>query len=330
MSVATEVSNHWPDHVECADYGPALYVDGEGIVCGCGAVLGYPEVEYPEISGAGVPYPDNRAGYRPGDQDPDMLDDLQAQTEQANGRAAEFDGPVGDGAQGPVGVNDAGGVGQEYGPFSEAQDYDTPPWDTSDESDGTVEAPRTPGSDVPDGMTEQAHLAAQAEGDRHARETSLAPPVSRSLPEPDSATTAEDPINARVAAIDPTVIYTPVDVERVLVDIERRLETGQLYQRVWERRLYEVSIAHELAWAQAIRASNASAADMRKADATIACIDSLAAKLEADIMTRAVRETMHNLRSMLSGFQSIARSVGASMTASGMDTNRELARYRSR
>lgn len=324
MSVATEVADHWPDHVECADYGPALYVDGEGIVCGCGAVLGYPEAEYPEISGAGVPYLDNRPGYRPGDQDPDMLDDLQAQTEQANERAAEFDGPIGDGAQGPAYFSpvaaQAGGSG-----FS-----DTPPWDTSDSSDGTVEAPRTPGSDVPDGMTEQAYLAAQAEGDRHARETGLVPPANRSLPEPDSATTAEDPINARVAAIDPTVIYTPVDVERVLVDIERRLETGQLYQRVWERRLYEVSIAHELAWAQAIRASNASAADMRKADATIACIDSLAAKLEADIMTRAVRETMHNLRSMLSGFQSIARSVGASMTASGMDTNRELARYRSR
>jgi hypothetical protein len=316
MSVATEVSENWPDHIDCADYGPAQYVDGEGIVCGCGAVLGYPESDvhaaapqYPEVSGAGVPYVDNRTGHRPGDADPDMLDDLQSQTDP---------------------VNDAGGVGREYGPFSEAQDYDTPPWDTTDQTDGTVEAPRTPGSDVPDGMTEQAYLAAQAEGDRHARETGLVPPAGKSLPEPDSATTAEDPINARVAAIDPTVIYTPVDVERVLVDIERRLETGQLYQRVWERRLYEVSIAHELAWAKAIRASNASAADMRKADATIACIDSLAAKLEADIMTRAVRETMHNLRSMLSGFQSIARSVGASMTASGMDTNRELARYRSR
>lgn len=285
MSVATEVAANWPDHIDCADYGPAAYVDGEGIVCGCGSTLGYPESDVHEVSGAGVPYVDNRTGHRSGDADPDMLADLQSQTE----------------------VNDAGGVGQEYGPFSEAQDYGTPPWDTSDESDG--ESPLT---DRQRGLMDAAGLTAPA----------------RSLPEPNSATTAEDPISARIAAIDPTVIYTPVDVERVLVDIERRLEAGQLYQRVWERRLYEVSITHELAWAKAIRASGAGSADMRKADATIECIDSLAAKLEADIMTRAVRETMHNLRSMLSGFQSIARSVGASMTASGMDTNREIARYR--
>lgn len=280
MSVAAEVADHWPDHVDCGDYGPAQYIDGEGIVCGCGAVLGYPEADLTE-------------GYRPGDQDPDMLADLQSQTDAGNENAAEFDGPIGDGPQGPA----------YYSPVAPQNGgsgfNDTPPWNTSDESNGE------PATDD---------------------QRSMVP--TRSLPEPNSASGAEDPINARIAAIDPTVIYTPVDVERVLVDIERRLEAGQLYQRVWERRLYEVSIAHELAWARAITASSAGAADMRKADATIKCIDTLAAKLEADIMTRAVRETMHNLRSMLSGFQSIARSVGASMTASGMDTNREVARYR--
>lgn len=135
--------------------------------------------------------------------------------------------------------------------------------------------------------------------------------------DPNSVVVPADPIEAALSAIDPTKVYTPVDIELQLVDIERRLEQGQLFQRVWEVRQYRTALAFELSWAKAIRSSGASAADMRKADATVECAEELAAKMEAELMVRAVRETMHNLRSMLSGYQSIARSIGASMSVAG-------------
>jgi hypothetical protein len=129
-----------------------------------------------------------------------------------------------------------------------------------------------------------------------------------------SAVIPQDPIMAALDVIDPTRPYTPAEVESQLIDLEARLERGQHFQRVWEERAYRCNMAFTLANAKATLESNESAADRRKADALMACKQQYEDKMLADMMVKAVRETMHNLRSQLSGFQSIARSVGASIS----------------
>lgn len=185
-------------------------------------------------------------------------------------------------------------------------------WDRHVESTG-----HGPTAEQRQAAGEPVDIAALAEGDGYEADRSKA--VARyTSTELDTPVVPADPINAALQAIDPTRPYTPTDVELQLVDIERRLEAGQVFQRVWEERLYQSSIAFEFAWARAIDASSGSSADKRNAEATLACEEKLIDKMLAEHMVKAVRETMHNLRAMLSGFQSIARSVGASMSVAGV------------
>jgi hypothetical protein len=135
--------------------------------------------------------------------------------------------------------------------------------------------------------------------------------------------TPEDPINARLQAIDPTRVYTPTDIEMQMVDIEGRLERGQVFQRVWEDRALKAGLAYELAYARAMATCDESSADRRKAACLLACEAELTAKVLSESMAKSVANTMHNLRSQLSGYQSIARSIGSSMSVAGTDMDRE-------
>jgi hypothetical protein len=258
------VDQFWPDHTGCRDsYGPARQYEDEGVVCGCGVILGWPDE-------TGTVHPD------------------LAET---------------------------------------ANDPAEPPWATDREVDGVV----PPEQDDPDGHLFDPQGArepdvddwpAQAAEDAVAAEQEAAQgqdgQVERwTSTELDTPVQPADPINAALKAIDPTRIYTPVDVEMQLVDLERRLEQGQVFQRVWEERAYQANVAYTLAEARALVEAKGGSAEVRKAEAILACEDEYLAKLTADHMVKAVRETMHNLRSMLSGYQSIARSIGASMSVAG-------------
>jgi hypothetical protein len=183
---------------------------------------------------------------------------------------------------------------------------DPPPWDTSDQEPAASASPVSnvdPAADAIDALV----------------------PAGGAMPS--SAVVPYDPIESALVAIDPTKIYTAMDIEMQLVSIEARLEQGQLFQRVWEMRALSAEIAYELAYAQAITDSQATSADRRKAEAILACQEQLVAKLTAKTMSKAVADTMHNLRSMLSGYQSIARSVGSSMQVGGMDLDNARERY---
>lgn len=131
---------------------------------------------------------------------------------------------------------------------------------------------------------------------------------------PDSAVVPVDPIESALLAMDPTQPYTPADIELQLVSIVARLEQGQHFQREWEIQANTTAVAYELAYAAAIVQASG-AADVRKATALLACREEFIAKMQAEALVKAVRESMHTLRSMLSGFQSIGRSVGASFNA---------------
>lgn len=141
------------------------------------------------------------------------------------------------------------------------------------------------------------------------------PPVrSGTLPaRREDVVVAEDPIAARVNVIDPTLPYGPADVEHQLIDIAARIERGTHFQREWEERHFRAKTAYELANAHALVNAKGGDAATRKAQALLDCRDEYLELAVCDTMMRAIRETMHNLRSLQSGYQTIARSVGASV-----------------
>jgi hypothetical protein len=267
-SVRDLIKDWWPDHLGClTSYGVGRKDQELGVVCGCGAVLGFP-AQSDEFAGPS----------RPERQDPPVPDS---------------------GLWGNSGDGDSGAV-----PTAQGGGYDDPPWDTSDAA--SPMATEQPVDAIPDGVDALV-------------------PTGGAMPA--SAVVPTDPIESRLVAIDPTRIYTSTDIELQLVSIEARLEAGQLFQRVWEMRALAAKIAYTLAYEQAISESDAPSADRRKAEATLACREELEAKLTAETMAKAVADTMHNLRSMLSGYQSIARSIGASMSVGGMDLDNARERY---
>jgi hypothetical protein len=271
-SVRDLIKDWWPEHLGClTSYGSGRKDNTEGVICGCGAILGYPTMS------------DEFAGRTTDTRRDPLAPTLPADTSPSYPAG----GQLGDDWQGPT-VDDS------------------PPWDTSDQEPAVTASPAfnvDPAADAIDALV----------------------PAGGAMPS--SAVVPYDPIESALVAIDPTKIYTAMDIEMQLVSIEARLEQGQLFQRVWEMRALSAEIAYELAYAQAITDSEATSADRRKAEAILACQEQLVAKLTAKTMSKAVADTMHNLRSMLSGYQSIARSVGSSMSAAGMDVDNARERY---
>lgn len=126
-----------------------------------------------------------------------------------------------------------------------------------------------------------------------------------------------DPVQAQLATIDPAMAYTPVDVEMRILDVLARLEQGA----VFERSAIDTAARAELTWKKAYwvakNASKAGAADRREADAMVQTMELYEQHLEAQWVAKAVKATMHNLRAILSGYQSVAKSVSADMGAGG-------------
>ncbi len=142
-------------------------------------------------------------------------------------------------------------------------------------------------------------------------------PSAELVAQPPALVQARDPIEATLALIDPAEQYTPVDVERHILEVLYRLETGALFERETIRQHHLAEVAFERAYWRAHDASQASAADRRKADAMTKCEAEHLALMEAKYLKEAAKQTMHNLRAVLSGYQSTARSVGAAYQAGG-------------
>jgi hypothetical protein len=128
---------------------------------------------------------------------------------------------------------------------------------------------------------------------------------------------ARDPIASALALIDPAEMYTPVDVERHILDTLYRLETGALFERDVVQAKYRTEQAFNRAFNLAVDESSESSADRRKASAMVKCDAEYVAMTEAKMLADVVKATMHNLRSILSGYQSTAKSVGAAYQAGG-------------
>jgi hypothetical protein len=155
--------------------------------------------------------------------------------------------------------------------------------------------------------------AAQAAEDKMAAEQQGAPKRNRALTvQSVSIVEAEDPITSALTVIDPTMPYTPAEIESQLIDLAARLERGVHFQRGWEEQNYRDKLAFELEYNRKLLESERTSADLRKADAIGQCEELFKAKAISDMMVRAVRETMHNLRSLQSGYQTISNSIKSS------------------
>jgi hypothetical protein len=123
-----------------------------------------------------------------------------------------------------------------------------------------------------------------------------------------------DPLVDRLDPLDPTLPYTPEDVELKIVDIMRAIDRSELFLRQQIAREHAAQHNLDFRYNLAIAQSDAKAADQRKAEAWIATERQRFEATEASMLVRALRDAQHNLRSVLSGYQSVARSLGVSLT----------------
>ncbi len=131
--------------------------------------------------------------------------------------------------------------------------------------------------------------------------------------------TARDPIQSALGLIDATKIYTPDEVERHILDVLARLETGALFERECILREERALDAWNRTYWRAIAETSATSEIKRKAAGMVACEEDGTAreKHEAVMLRKAVQATMHNLRAVLSGYQSVAKSVAVAYQGGG-------------
>lgn len=139
-----------------------------------------------------------------------------------------------------------------------------------------------------------------------------------------------DPLNRALPPLDPTLPYTPADVELKILEVLQQGERGERFLREQLARLHQAQHNLDLRYNLAIAKSEARAADQRKAEAWIATERERFEATQAEMLVRALRDNLHNLRAQLSGFQSVARSLGVSLTNAldGRDAPKRIESHR--
>lgn len=117
--------------------------------------------------------------------------------------------------------------------------------------------------------------------------------------------------------VDPRVHYTPEMLEQQILDVVRRIDAGTVYEAQLIGHAYETAAAYELAYAKALARADGGAEGDRKAAALVLVEDAFNAKTAAEMAKKVVSAAMHNLRASLSGYQSVLKSIGGSMSAGG-------------
>lgn len=128
-----------------------------------------------------------------------------------------------------------------------------------------------------------------------------------------------DPIKSTLNLIDAQQVYTPVDVERHILDVVTRLETGALFERQCIVRANAAQEAWDRLFFATIHTSQQTSELKRKAEAEVACDEAglTAERNESRMMAAAIKATMHNLRAVLSGYQSTSSSIRSAYQAGG-------------
>jgi hypothetical protein len=109
--------------------------------------------------------------------------------------------------------------------------------------------------------------------------------------------------------------YTPEQVELEIVGILSRIERGAGFQTTKVEECAAAKLDYDLAYARALINSTARSKELREAQAMLACREQYERWKLLELTVKTTSEGMHNLRSMLSGFQSVARSIGVALGA---------------
>lgn len=107
--------------------------------------------------------------------------------------------------------------------------------------------------------------------------------------------------------------YTPDQIEREIVDTLDRIERGAGWLTTQEEKRGAAKLQYELAFARARFASNGRSSEQRNDEAMLECRELYSEWQLLELTCRTAREGMHNLRSKLSGLQSVARSIGVAL-----------------
>lgn len=137
---------------------------------------------------------------------------------------------------------------------------------------------------------------------------------------------AADIVTPAIPLVDPTQILTPDALAAHIVEATNRLERGAAFALECIQVQFETKRKYTLARAHAIADSQAGSADRRDAEALVKCEELYNDMVRADMMARAAREMLHNLRSILSGYQSTGRAVTATFEAGGSPSSGRLNR----
>lgn len=345
------IAQFFPGHEDCAGKYPSRAQNDRelGLVCSCGTVLGFPQEEPPEPG----PFKNEEANRHwndnarkiaaararsdgPKDAEPNRAERVQRADDDAQERFDEAQRWVGqpdDGDDRTVAI----GWNQVIGGMEQDDEPPTAPGDESQRwvgtrtDDGRVVAvaqdaePLTapddeaqsnflrrlgdPGGSMDGSGEDPQNVHSEPSHDEPAYSE---PARSTVIVPTNSAVAPQDPIVSAVPVIDPTQVYTPLDVEHQILDVEQRLDRGEHFLRVWLDKQAHAEHAYTIGQARAFTLASGTV-DARKAKATLDTEGELWAKTEADMMVRAVRDTLHSLRSQLSGYQTVSRSINVSV-----------------
>lgn len=132
---------------------------------------------------------------------------------------------------------------------------------------------------------------------------------------------AADPIARTLALIGPAEDYRPDQVERFMLDAIRRLEEGQAFERWALEQASDARSKYDRAYAKEFVLASG-AMELRRNTAEVACNELAEARDRTDMVYRAAKAAMHNLRSTLSGYQSVLKSVQATYQTGGTSGGR--------
>lgn len=140
-----------------------------------------------------------------------------------------------------------------------------------------------------------------------------------------SAVHPNDPILATIEIIDPTQPYTPAMVETHLLDAVKRLEEGAHYERVCAEDHADKVMRYELKYnrkrIEARKAVGGAEGD-REAWARVECETEYLEREISKLKLKAIQGTMHSLRSVISAYQSVAKSIASAYIGTRDDAPR--------
>lgn len=128
-------------------------------------------------------------------------------------------------------------------------------------------------------------------------------------------------IQAAIAAIDPTMPYGPREIEEQILDATTRLDRAIAYEAALIVAQFETEKDYKLARARAVWAAQGSNVQKQAAAADIAVEDAFREMVTAQQVCAAMKSVTHSLRSVLSGYQSLAKSVAAAYGATNRVAN---------